>query len=475
MIFRWNGRPIEARPGDTIAIALWRHGIRAVGFSRKRHRPLGVAGHVVQGALVTVDGRPHVHADHTVAVSGMDVWQQGGWPHPRFDLLKLARVLPQRWTRGGFERPYWLRSGTKRFELWERLLMSLAGEVDPPKIRVPAPAGLRWNGDVVVVGGGPAGVRAANAAAAAGQKVCLVSRSRQAESYANSLGHSPSVIDSRVVTLFGHEAAGIYRRGTVVLAVPRQPEAAASALVCRRLVIATGRESVGPIVPGHNLPGVFDSRTALRWAPALGSDLGPTVVVGTGAESQVADALRRHGVDVIALSAASALREILGRGAVRGARFDGGTVACRSLVHAGPWIANNALAFQASASGTLRLTQTSLPSNVQVAGSAADATETLALRPDVDLSRVSVCACMDVSAQEIVSCLDSGERHVEEIKRSTACGMGPCQGFPCWETMRSVMSSATGSPISDVPSSRPPCRGITVAQAAGLDGLIDLE
>jgi sarcosine oxidase, subunit alpha len=110
-----------------------------------------------------------------------------------------------------------------------------------------------------------------------------------------------------------------------------------------------------------------------------------------------------------------------------------------------------------------------------VAGSAADANEPLALRPDVDLSRVSVCGCMDVSAQEIVSCLDGGERHVEEIKRSTACGMGPCQGFPCWQTMRAVMSSATGSPIWDMPTCRPPCRGITVAQAAGLDGLIDLE
>jgi sarcosine oxidase subunit alpha len=475
MRFQWNGRPVEAGPGDTIAIALWRHGICVVGYSRKRHRPLGAAGHVVQGALVTVDGRPHVHADHTAVVSGMDVWQQGSWPHPRFDLLKLVRGLPQRWTRSGFERPYWLRSGTKRFELWERLLMTLAGEVNPPKIRVPAPAGLRWDGDVVVVGGGPAGVQAANTAAAAGQKVCLVSRSGRAESYASSLGHSPSVIDSRIMTLFEHEAAGVYRRGAVVLAVPRQPEAAASALVCRRLVIATGRESVGPVVPGRNLPGVFDSRTALRWAPALGSDLGPTVVVGTGAESQVADALRRHGVDIVALSAASALREILGREAVRGARFDGGTVACRSLVHAGPWVTNNALAFQASASGTLRLAQASLPPNVQVVGSATVANETLALRPDVDLSRVSICACMDVSAQEIVSCLDNGERHVEEIKRSTTCGMGPCQGFPCWETMCSVMSSATGSPISDMPTCRPPRRGITVAQAAGLDGLIDLE
>jgi sarcosine oxidase, subunit alpha len=475
MIFRWNGRTVEARPGDTIAIALWRHGIRGVGYSRKRHRPLGAAGHVVQGALVTVDGRPHVHADHTVVVSGMDVRQQGSWPHPRFDLLKLARGLPQRWTRGGFERPYWLRSGTRRFELWERLLMSLAGEVDPPKFRAPLPAGRRGDGDVVVVGGGPAGVNAANAAAAAGQRVYLVSRSRQAESYASSLGRSPSVIDSRVTTLFGHEAAGIYRRGTVVLAVPRQPEAAASTLVCRQLVIATGRESVGPLVAGRDLPGVLDSRTALRWAPALGSDLGPTVVVGTGTERQVADALRRHGVEIVAISEASSLQEILGHDAVRGARFNGRTIACRSLVHAGPWVTNDNLAFQASASGTLRLTRASLPSNVEVVGSATVANEALTLGPDIDRSRVSVCACMDVSAQEIISRLDNGETHVEEIKRSTACGMGPCQGFPCWETMRSVISSATGSPIADVPTSRPPCRGITVAQAAGLDGLLDLE
>ena len=429
----------------------------------------------MQGALVTVNGRPHVHADHTLVVSGMDVWQQGGWPLPRFDLLKLAQKLPQRWTRGGFERPYWLRSGTKRFELWERLLMSLAGEVAAPEIRTPSPAGIRWDGDVVVVGGGPAGVHAANTAAAAGQKVCLVSRSRQAQSYASSLGHSPSVLAPGVETLFEHQAVGIYRRGTVVLAAPREPEAAASMLVCRRLALATGRESMGPIVPGRDLPGVFDSRTALRWAPALGSDLGPTVVVGTGTENHVAEALRRQGVEISGVSDASALRGILGRDAVRGARFDGRTIACRSLVHAGPWVTNNSLAFQASASGTLRLTRASLPPNVAVAGSAAAANETLALGPDVDLSQVSVCACMDVSAQEVVSCLDNGETHVEEIKRSTACGMGPCQGFPCWETMRTVISSATGSPVADVPSSRPPCRGITVAQAAGLDGLLDLE
>ena len=61
--FFWNGRLLQARPGDTLAIALWRNGIRALSASRKRHRPLGAGGPVVLGALVTVDGVPHVHAD----------------------------------------------------------------------------------------------------------------------------------------------------------------------------------------------------------------------------------------------------------------------------------------------------------------------------------------------------------------------------------------------------------------------------
>jgi sarcosine oxidase subunit alpha len=475
MIIRWNGRPVEARPGDTIATALWRHGIRALGYSRKRHRPLGASGHVVQGALVTVDGRPHVHADHTDVISGMDVRQQGSWPHPQFDLLQLARWLPQGWTRGGFERPYWLRSGTKRFELWERLLMNLAGEVDPPRFRAPLPAGQRRDGDVVVIGAGPAGIHAANEAAAVGQKVYLVSRSSQSESYARSLGRSPSVIDARIVTLFGHEVAGIYRKGTVVLAVPRHPEAAASTIVCRRLVIATGRESLCPLVAGRDLPGVLDSRTALRWAPVLGSDLGPTVVVGTGTERQVADALRHNGTDIVAISEAGSLREILGHNFVRGARVGRRTIACHSVVHAGPWLTNDNLTFQASASGALRLTRDALPPNVEVVGSAVIAGETLTMERGTNPAHVSVCACMDVSVQEIVHCLDNGETHVEEIKRSTACGMGPCQGFPCWEAMRAIVSNSTGTQIVDIPSFRPPRRAITVAQAAGLDGLLDLE
>jgi bacterioferritin-associated ferredoxin len=199
------------------------------------------------------------------------------------------------------------------------------------------------------------------------------------------------------------------------------------------------------------------------------------VVVGTGTERQVADALRHNGADIEAISEAGSLREILGHNFVRGARVGRRTIACHSVVHAGPWLTNDNLTFQASASGALRLTRDALPPNVEVVGSAVIAGETLTMERGTNPAHVSVCACMDVSVQEIVHCLDNGETHVEEIKRSTACGMGPCQGFPCWEAMRAIVSNSTGTRIVDIPSFRPPRRAITVAQAAGLDGLLDLE
>jgi hypothetical protein len=62
------------------------------------------------------------------------------------------------------------------------------------------------------------------------------------------------------------------------------------------------------------------------------------------------------------------------------------------------------------------------------------------------------------------------------LKRQTSCGMGPCQGFPCWEAMDAVLQKALGrAGSSDRPAHRPPRRGITVDQAAGLEGLLELE
>jgi 2Fe-2S iron-sulfur cluster binding domain/BFD-like [2Fe-2S] binding domain len=478
MVFSWNGRLLTSVAGDTIAIALWRHGIAEIGSSRKRHRSLGASGTYIQGVLVQVNGRPHVRADETLVEPGMDVREQNVWPTADINALSLLKFVPRRLLRSGFERPRLVPSGTRRFEWWERLLMFLAGEVSlslDTVMDTDMPKGERWDGDVVVVGGGPEGRRQANASASNGLRVCLVSRSREPGSFAAAMGSHLPELNPMIKLLADHEANGVYRGGTVVLAVPKLPHEPPTVLVCKRLILSTGRRSVLPLISGHDLPGVLEARLALGWALALGAELGPAVVVGTGAQDAVGRALAANGVTIAAIGSVTDLSRIEGRRAVRAVKLNGATVRCRSLIHAGPWLADPALAFQAAQRGELRLIAGPLPERVSVVGSAclkADLTPLGSLESLVD---VAVCSCMDVTVGDVLTHIRKGQTHIEVLKRSTSCGMGPCQGLPCWEHLSAVIRTATGASSEDHPTYRPPRRGITVAQAAVLDGLLELE
>jgi sarcosine oxidase, subunit alpha len=478
MVFSWNGRLLPARAGDTIAIALWRHGIAELGSSRRKHRPLGASGADVQGALVWVNGRPHVRADETLVEQGMDVRQQNVWPRASFNILGLIAFLPSRLVRSGFERSRWVPSGTRRFEWWERLLLFLAGEVslstDIAGDSV-VPRGERWDGDVVVVGGGPEGRRQANAFASDGLRVCLVSRSCEPGSFAAAMGCSLPTLNPTIKLFKEYEASGVYREGTVVLAAPKAPHLPPALLLCKRLILCTGRRSTPPLVPRHDLPGVLEARLALQWAAALGTKLGPAVVVGTGAQDDVGRVLTANGVEIAALGSVADLSRIEGRRRVRAVTLKAANIRCRSLVHAGPWLTDPSLAFQAAGRGELRLVAGPTPERVTVAGSARLQSEPTPLGSLDSLMDVTVCSCMDVTVADVVAQIRKGETHIEVLKRVTACGMGPCQGFPCWHRLCAIVGAATGASSDDHPTYRPPRRGLTVAQAAAMDGLLELE
>ena len=129
----WTGRSIEARLGDDVATALYAAGVRVLGHSRKFHRPIGLSGSFVAGVKAQVDGLSNVRLDHLLARKGLVVETQNVWPGLRFDLLRLARLMPRRWLAGGFEHPAWLPSGTQRFQVWERLLLSLIHISEPTR------------------------------------------------------------------------------------------------------------------------------------------------------------------------------------------------------------------------------------------------------------------------------------------------------------------------------------------------------
>ena len=118
---------MEAREGDTVAAALHAAGITTVARSRKRHRPIGLSGTFIAGTLATVDGRPNVRLDREPASAALDVRMQNVWPRAELDLLSLARLLPARMIYAGFEHTNLMPSGTRRFEVWEKLLRFMAG------------------------------------------------------------------------------------------------------------------------------------------------------------------------------------------------------------------------------------------------------------------------------------------------------------------------------------------------------------
>lgn len=472
--FRWDGRAVTACVGDSVAAALYAAGHRVLARSRKFHRPRGLSGAFTAGVLARVDGRPHQRLDAVAARPGLDVRSQNAWPSARFDLLAAARLVPRRWLRAGFEHPRMLASGTRRFEAWERLMRHAAGVAAPPARSAwgAAIAGRRIAADTVVVGGGPAGHAAAARAAQDGGSVVLVSRHAEPGGLARETGVGLTPLPESVTVLAAHDVFALYEGATQVACAPRDGEAGATLIDAGHVVLATGRRSCPPLVPGADLPGVLDWHSALALAQDHAVAPGRRVaVLGSGVEADAAGLLARLGVEIVHAGPVAALHRIAGGSAVAAIALDRAVI-CDAVVHCGPWRPDPALAFQAGQHGDFRLASTGPGANVTLAGDTA--AEPVLVGAALD-DRALVCPCMDVTVAEVRALVTGGIDHVEEIKRLTGCGMGPCQGVPCWDLLAAALGEITGRPAEDFghPTYRPPRAGLTMAQAAGLHGLVE--
>lgn len=77
-----------------------------------------------------------------------------------------------------------------------------------------------------------------------------------------------------------------------------------------------------------------------------------------------------------------------------------------------------------------------------------------------------ICRCSDVTLGEIKKLIQDGYRTVDEIKRISRAGMGPCQGRTCSQLILREIANYTGKNIAelDVCMSRPPVAGIKIKQ-----------
>ncbi|MGH3348154.1 MAG: 2Fe-2S iron-sulfur cluster-binding protein, partial [Nocardioides sp.] len=174
--FTWNGRPYPAHPGDTIASALAASGIDVFSRSFKYHRPRGLltASYLDPGALVQVGDEPNVRGAYRRVEPGLRVRSQDTWPSLAFDAKAITAVA-----RSALPAGFYYKTFMRPSRLWpayERVLERFAHGGAPPAVdAAPGRFDQRYaHPDVLVAGGGPAGMAAAVAAAGAGARVMLV-------------------------------------------------------------------------------------------------------------------------------------------------------------------------------------------------------------------------------------------------------------------------------------------------------------
>ena len=83
--------------------------------------------------------------------------------------------------------------------------------------------------------------------------------------------------------------------------------------------------------------------------------------------------------------------------------------------------------------------------------------------------RTYVCRCEDVTLADLTELIDQGVHTIEEIKRVTRCGMGPCQGRTCSNVLAKTISKKTGIPLTEihVATQRAPIKPVKLGIIAG--------
>jgi sarcosine oxidase subunit alpha len=172
----YNGKTYQGVAGDTVATALFANGVRVFGRSLKYHRPRGLYSldGECSNTCMEVDGIPNVRAENTPAKSGMQVAAQNVVGSADFDWMgfmdKADWLMP-----AGF----YYRTLHKPAKLWPFAMKQVRkaaglGRIAPDFRMKGAFSELYPTADVCVIGGGPAGMSAALAAAESDLRVILL-------------------------------------------------------------------------------------------------------------------------------------------------------------------------------------------------------------------------------------------------------------------------------------------------------------
>lgn len=352
-----DGRPIPARPGEPVAVALLAAGRLVLGRSVKYHRPRGAVCYEgrCDGCLMRVDGRPNVMTCRTPARDGMVVETQNVVGSAEQDLLAATDwFFPH-----GMDHHQmftWSKPLNRVMQTVARRIAGIGELPSEPAALVPAED---IHADVIVVGGGPAGLAAAAAAARAPSRpsVLLVEEEDALGGHLR-FGPPPEDAEAQIAALVAEARdAGVrVALGSSVVAVYQDLVAIEGAERLslarpRALVVATGEHEGSLPIPGNDIPGVIHLRAALRLL-AHGVLPGEHVaIVGSGPRvARLAHRLEKLGVEVFGPYAPAGVQSIHGRPRVKSIRVEtAGRVDCDAVVVAAPPSSVYEIAAQAGA------------------------------------------------------------------------------------------------------------------------------
>ena len=177
--FSFNGKTYTGQAGDTLASALLANGIHMVGRSWKYHRPRGIlsAGAEEPNAIFQLEKGektiPNARATQVELYDDLDASSVNCWPSLDFDLLsinsKVSRMLPAGFYYKTFMWPksMWMK--------YEHIIRKASGLGKSPEVNdSDRYEHSHRHCDVLIAGGGVAGLTAALAAGRAGARVILV-------------------------------------------------------------------------------------------------------------------------------------------------------------------------------------------------------------------------------------------------------------------------------------------------------------
>jgi sarcosine oxidase, subunit alpha len=362
LTFTWNGRTVPAYGGDTIASALAATGVRVFSRSFKYHRRRGLltASYLDPGCFVQVGDEPNVRAAHRQAAPGLDVRSQNTWPTLSFD-IKAANGLLQPFLGAGFyyKTFIWPR---RLWPVYERVLQRFihGGSVSPDTPRVTVDKRYA-HPDVLIAGGGPAGMAAAVAAARAGAEVMLVEEEHRLGGHLRwgdgadlaALRELRELVAATpgIEVLTNAVVTGRYDDNWVAVVRRGLPGGAEQLIKARAkvLVVAPGLIERPYVFGGNDVPGVMLSTAVRRLINLYAVKPGERAVVlsANAAGDAAVDDLRRAGIDVARVVNARSGGDIVrvrGRRGVRAVELaDGSTVDCDLVVTATGWTAPTAL------------------------------------------------------------------------------------------------------------------------------------